>query len=60
MLGRKVIAPLDIGMTVEGKIIEFDEDSGVVVIEDEDGEQFHGYDYQLEYLDDEEEVENGS
>ncbi|OES23926.1 hypothetical protein BFV94_4974 [Alteromonas macleodii] len=51
---------MDIGMTVEGKIIEFDEDSGVVVIEDEDGEQFHGYDYQLEYLDDEEEVENGS
>jgi hypothetical protein len=47
MIGELVIIPLGHGSDVEGIIEKYEPDSGAVVVKDEEGNFYKGYDYQL-------------
>lgn len=47
MIGELVSIPVGHGSDVEGIIEEYEPDSGAVVVKDDDGHLYTGYEYQL-------------
>jgi hypothetical protein len=47
MIGQNVIVPVGVGSDVEGVVIQFDEDSGLLIMLDDEGDKYQGYEYQV-------------
>jgi hypothetical protein len=50
MIGCVVSCPISEADWVEGRVISFDEDSGRIIVKDECGDTFAGYEYQCEVI----------
>jgi hypothetical protein len=51
MLGKNVVVPVSLGSEVEGIVEKFDPDTGALVIKDEDGNFYRGYEHQVSIID---------
>jgi len=49
LVGRTAIAPTGVGCSIEGTITSHNLFDDSIIIEDEDGEKWQGYEYQVEF-----------
>jgi hypothetical protein len=50
MLGKRFSAPINQVDTIEGIVTSYDDNTGSVSLLTDDGDIFHGYEYQLESI----------
>ena len=50
MIGQRYSAPINRADHAEGVVTKYDEDTGLVTLISDDGEEWSGYEYQLETI----------
>lgn len=50
MIGYLVSIPLNQADCVEGRVIDFIQETGVIIVKDDDGYIYHGHEYQCDIL----------